>query len=279
LNARLELRFTADSDGTKLRVEAQEPPWRVIRAFPGSCGATLVHLHNVSGGVLAGDHLTLDVRAGAGSKAQLTTTGATRLYRHRAGSRDAEQHVTIHVESGALVEYLPDMVIPFRGSRNHQHTTVTLEPDARFFWWEHLAPGRQAMGEEFSFESLRISTRVQTPQRTLLLEDFRLEPAARSLRAVAAMGGFTHAASFYAFHVGRSAGEWRQLELALSEVARQESRDGCILWGVSALASDGVIVRGLSTTSRSIPATLARFWTTARHFLTGEDAVPPRKTK
>jgi urease accessory protein len=268
-----------DAGRTRLRLGAQEPPWRVIRAFPQSNGGSLVHLHNVSGGVLAGDQLTLDILVGAGARAQVTSTGATRLYRHRAGSPDAEQHVTIHVERDALLEYLPDMVIPFGGSRHHQHTTVTLDTGASFFWWESTAPGRQAMGEQFAYESLRISTRVQTPHKTLLLEDFRLEPGRRPLRSLAGMGDFTHTASFYAFHPGRPAADWRELESQLSDTAHKESRHGCTIWGASALASEGVLVRGLSTTSRDMPATLVRFWNTARRFLTGEEAVHPRKLK
>jgi urease accessory protein len=279
LNARLDLRFAADAGRTQLRINVQEPPWRVIRAFPQASGASLVHLHNVSGGVLAGDQLSLDIRVAAGAKAQVTSTGATRLYRHRQGSADAEQQTTFHVERGALLEYLPDMLIPFAGARHHQHTTVTLEPGAAFFWWESTAPGRQAMGEEFAYESLRISTRVRTPERTLLLEDFRLEPHRRPLRSIAVMEGFTHTASFYAFHPGRPAADWQQLESKFGEIASEESRLGCTIWGASALAADGILVRGLSTTSRDLPATLARFWKTARHFLTGEDGVLPRKVK
>lgn len=40
---------------TKLRVLAQHPPLRVIRAFEHQKSGALVHMHNVSGGVLGGD--------------------------------------------------------------------------------------------------------------------------------------------------------------------------------------------------------------------------------
>ena len=75
----------------RLRVNRQDPPWKVVRAFRQPDGGVLVHLHNVSGGVLAGDRLALDVEVHAGAAAQITTTGATRLYRHRAGAADSEQ--------------------------------------------------------------------------------------------------------------------------------------------------------------------------------------------
>ena len=117
---------------TRMRVDAQEPPWKVIRAFEQPDGGALVHLHNVSGGILAGDRLSLQIAVGAGAVAQVTSTGATRLYRHRSGSPDSEQHVSISVGEGAVLEYLPDALIPFAGSRHVQRTTATLADGATF---------------------------------------------------------------------------------------------------------------------------------------------------
>lgn len=237
-----------------------------------------MHLHNVSGGILAGDRLSLDIAAGPGAAAQITSTGATRLYRHRSGAPDSEQHISIRVENGALVEYLPDPLIPFRGSRHRQRTTVTLAGGATFFWWEIVAPGRQAMGEEFEFDTLRIETRIESALRPLLLEEILLEPHSRSLKSNARLGGYRYAASFYAIQTGRSPADCRNLEARLNQIALQQSSAGTI-WGASALVSDGVVVRGLSATSRDLTAQLTRFWSAARSFLTGVDAVPPRKLK
>ena len=74
-----------------------------------------MHLHNVSGGVLSGDKLAVEIAALAESRVQITTTGATRLYRRRSGGAESEQSVSIKVGDGAIVEYLPDPVIPFAG--------------------------------------------------------------------------------------------------------------------------------------------------------------------
>jgi len=51
------------------------------------------------------------------------------------------------------------------------------------------------------------------------------------------------------------------------------------MWGASALTSDGVVVKGLSTSAHPIPAALADFWIAARRFLVGDAPVPPRKLK
>jgi urease accessory protein len=262
-----------------MHIGLQQPPWRVIRAFPQDNGAVLVHLHNVSGGVLAGDDLSLHVRVGPLAKAQVTSTGATRLYRHRAGMPESQQRVSFTVAAGGLLEYLPDALIPFAGSRHRQEVEIWLEDGATVFGWEIVAPGRQAMGERFLFESLRMTTRMESPFGPLLLEDFLLQPGARALQSLARLGGYTHSATFYALQPGRPASDWCALEKQLGEIAVHESQPGCTIWGTSALACDGVIVKGLSMTAHMMPATLAGLWAAAKRFLTGEPAVPPRKLK
>src|SRR5262245_49973448 len=101
---RLALRFlpTAQVGGTRLLVEVQEPPLRVLRAFPLPDGAALVHLHNLSGGVLGGDQLALDVELAPQTSVQLTTTGATRVYRRRPEAGEAVQTMRLRLGAGAL---------------------------------------------------------------------------------------------------------------------------------------------------------------------------------
>ena len=255
-----------------LRIIEQTPPLRVVRAF-----GNLVHLHNLSGGVLAGDRLSLDIEVAAGARAQVTTTGATRLYRHRPGASESSQQTRITVGDDAVLEYLPDALIPYAGSRHTQSTEIILGRNSTMFWWETLAPGRQAMGETFAFDTLRIQSRITATDRPLLIENFELSPRERPLTSLARFGKYTHMASFYAFQTGRSASSWRELENALNEFARESESSS--IWGASMLAADGIVVRGLSPTARDVPATLAGLWSIARRFLTGEDAVPPRKIR
>jgi urease accessory protein len=244
----------------------------VVRAF-----GSLVHLNNVSGGVLAGDRLALDVEVQTGGAAQITTTGATRLYRHRAGAADSEQRASFSVGDAALLEYLPDPVIPYAGSRHVQRTEIRLGRGSTLFWWEVLAPGRLASGERFAFERLRVQTEVYAGVRPVLREDYLLEPRQKDLSATARMFEYSHVASLCAVEEGRPPAFWRTLEDRLNEIARERTRDGQAVWGASMLASDGVIVRGMSESACFIQETLIEFWRTARLAVTGMDAVPPRK--
>ena len=259
------------------RVDRQDPPWKVVRSFPRSGGGVLVHLNNVSGGVLAGDRLALEVEVKPGAAAQITTTGATRLYRHRAGACDSKQHTTISVGEGALLEYLPDPMIPYAGSRHAQRTEIRLASGATLFWWEVLAPGRQAAGEKFAFERLRVESDVRALDRLVLRENFLLEPREKPLAVMARMGDYSHVASFYAFQVGRSVAFWRRLEDELNHLTRERTQRGEAQWGASTLVSDGVLVRGLSASNRFVHPALIEFWRLARRSLMGDHAVPPRK--
>lgn len=245
----LNLRF----DGT-LRVLRQDPPWKVIRAF-----GPLVHLHNVSGGILAGDRLALDVEVAA--PMLITTTGATRLYRHRAGAEDSSQRAKFFIREGATLEYLPDPLIPFAGSRHSQHVSIELERGATLIWWEVLA-------NTFAFERLEIASAVDICGRPALRENFVLEPSKRPLTSPARMGGSTHFTSFNVFSEGKTSAFWSMMVDRLREVAPES-------WGVSALASGGVTARALS--SRHHPAVLNELRNAASLLVSGRPAVPPRK--
>jgi urease accessory protein len=255
----------------------QDPPWKVVRAFPQPTGGTLVHLNNVSGGVLAGDRLALEVAIEPSAEAQITTTGATRLYRHRAGASDSEHSAVFRIGEGARLEYLPDPVIPYGGSRHMQRTAFHLAEGASLFWWEVLAPGRQASGEIFAFDRLCVQSEIRARERPLLLESFLLEPAVRPLAVTARMRNYSYLASFYVCEEGRPPAFWRELEGRLNQAAKEQSRDAEAMWGASTLAADGMVVRGLCASSRFVWPALTAFWRLARLAVTGQDPVLPRK--
>ena len=94
-----------------------------------------------------------------------------------------------------------------------------MAPGAALFWWETLAPGRQASGESFAFERLRIESEVRTPSRPLLRESFLLEPVKRPLAVTARMREYSYVASLYVCQDGRPAAFWRALEDVLNAAA------------------------------------------------------------
>ncbi len=277
-HGRLRLCFGADAEGrTHLTERAQEPPLQIVRAFDLPDGAALVHLHNISGGILGGDRMETVVEVGPGAQAQLTTTGATRVYRPRGADAPAIQTTDVFVAAGGLLEYLPDPLIPFAGARFRQETRITLAPGAGLFWWETVAPGRVAHGESFAYECLELALDLQAEGRLIARERARLEPHLRPLQTPARLGPYGHFCTLYVCRVGEPPARWSALEAELGALARDMNRPGESLWGASTLPMHGLTVRGLSRTGRDLPAGLRTFWQAAKRVLYGRDALPPRK--
>ncbi len=262
---------------TTMRVREQRAPLQVVRAFPISDGGALVHLHNVSGGVLGGDKLHTTVEVGPGAYAQLTTTGATRLYRGRPERGPAEQSTAIRVGENALLEYLPDPVLPYAGSTYRQRTRIELAPGAGLFWWEIIAPGREAHGEIFAYDLLENELAVVADGQTVALERARLQPHERPLTSAVRLGPYRYYASFYICRVGLDAAIWRDLEMSLADLASRSAHHGTMVWGVSTLPAHGISIRGLSLSGRLLYPALVEFWQHAKHVLYDRVAVPPRK--
>lgn len=256
----------------------QQQPLQVIRAFPILNGGALVHLHNISGGVLGGDRLHVSVDVGPKASVQLTTPSATRLYRSSPDADFALQTSDIHVQRAALLEYLPDPLIPFAGSRYKQRTRITLEADAGLFWWETVAPGRTAMGEVFAYDLLHMELALLAQGRPIAREQLILEPHHRPLSSLARLGSYQYFSSFYICRVGVEASRWLRLEEELQVLAHQLTRPAAISWGVSALVADGLVVRAVSQQGRAITAGLLAFWQAAKWALFGQQAIPPRKS-
>lgn len=270
MEARLSLQFDRTGDGTVVRVIRQEPPWKVVRGFTTPTGECLLHLGNVSGGVLGGDALHLEIEAGPGAQVQITTTGATRIYAPRANAADSICSTRIRLHAGALLEYLPDPVIPFRGARAEQRTHICMDERATLFWWETLTPGRVASGESFEYDSLRVAAEVWAGNTPILIDRMRLKPRDRCPQSPVRLGGHKFLATFVIAQAGAMPAMWRELETKLQS-------DG-VGWGVSALAAHGVVVRGLSDSGLTIAPALNTIWKTAKLLLCGRPVAPPRKT-
>lgn len=277
VKGRLELVFENQAGQTILKVPRQEPPLKVVRAFPLPGGGALVHLHNLSGGVLGGDKLETKVRVEAGAVAQITSTGAARLYRSGPNGQASGQLNDFSIGEKALLEYLPDPLIPFAGARYRQQTNIELAAGAGLFWWETVAPGREARGEIFLYDRLEISLSLTSGGKSIALEQTRLEPAIRPLTSTARLSHYRYFSSFYICRGGLEKAAWTRLESCLTDLAGRLSVAGETLWGASCLVADGVVVRAVSRNGRAITTGLLEMWRLGKQELYGQAAIPPRK--
>lgn len=181
------------------------------------------------------------------------------------------------MQEGGLLEYLPDLLIPYAGSRYRQETTIDLAPAAGLFYWEMVAPGRVAHNELFEFAALTLDLEINAAGQPIALERFQLEPALRPPGALVRLGTYRYIATFYACRVGVPAAMWPALEERLDQLARSLSVPGEMLWSASALVAHGVVVRALGMNSRQLSAGLVQLWQLAKQELYQRQALLPRK--
>jgi len=100
-------------------------PWH---HFPPSylddSGCAYTWLVNPSGGLVGGDHVSVEAQFHAGTHALMTSPSANRVY--RSLSKPVLQEIRLSVGPEARLEWLPEVTIPFAGSRVRQSIHVDL---------------------------------------------------------------------------------------------------------------------------------------------------------
>jgi len=155
LEASAEIGFVLKGGVTRLTRSLAEPPLQVQRAlYLDDClpEMAFVFLLNPTPGIFQGDVQRIRVQAGPGTRVHLTTPSATKI--HAMPDRPAHQFLELNLAAGAYLEYLPEALIPFQGSRLVQRTTVNLSDNSVLVMGEVIMPGRTARGENFAFRSL-----------------------------------------------------------------------------------------------------------------------------
>ena len=137
---------------------------------------------------------------------------------------ESEQNTTFWVGENARLEYLPDPLIPYAGSRHTQRTRIHLDAGAASVLVGNPGPRPAGFGRAFAFERLRIESEVSTVNGPLLRENFLLEPGKGLWPSTARMREYSYIAQSLCLSRRPPPGFWRELEDELNEVAASEQR-------------------------------------------------------
>ncbi len=264
--ARLELGFRPGPGRTLLAHRRHQGPLQVQRPFypeaDGACHVTVLH---PPGGVVGGDGLVLDAELATGSRALLTTPAAGKFY--RSAGPTAHQTQTLRVAPGAVLEWLPQETIVYRGARVRSLTRVELAGTAGFLGWEITCLGRPAAGERFTAGVWDQRFELWRDGEPVYLERGLYAGGAPILDAAWGLGGRPVTATLIC--AGGDADLTPVLREALAPPATGEL--------LSASALDGVLVcRYLGPSAARARAAFLRAWGVLRPALWGKPACPPR---
>jgi urease accessory protein len=271
----LDLALSRQGGVTRVRRHYQRAPlhlYRPIYLDGGRPDMAFLFLQQSGDGFVQGDRYRVDIDCEPRSATHVTTQTATNVFGARQNF--ASQLVNLRVGGGAVLEYLPDPVVPFRGSRLFQRTCVTVDPTATVILGETLLPGRVAHDEAHAYDLYWSETEVRRPDETLLFADvLRLGPGAGdSPRSIGLLGAHDVIAALYVISGQTDANGM----VAALRTALTTCRD--VLVGVSELPNDsGAAVKLLGPTSKTVQAALRTAWNAARLELLGTPAPRLRK--
>ena len=230
-----------------------------------------VLLHNSGGGFVEGDAAEVHVVAEPGTRSLFTTTAATKFYKSE-GAETSHDLVSFSVGEEALLEYLPDEVIPFASSRIERTTRFALRATSRLFASDVISAGRvgYGAGELFAFASMRSQFEVQIGGRLVVL-DRLVVPGPKDAAALPRLwGGRMHLATVAAYAPNLPDGLGERVQ------ERCEALDGGCDAGATMV--DGVVVvRVLAEQVWQAHEAVYAIWETVRPAIAGKPAHRIRK--
>jgi urease accessory protein len=174
------------------------------------------------------------------------------------------QEVRLSVGPGARLEWLPEVTIPFAGSRVRQSIHVDLEPGATVVLWDAIASGRVAMQERWAFASVENEICISTSLGGSVVERYRLVPG-RLPESVGLVGSWDYVASLFVIGDAVAPDIWKRLDVVLAAILEQ--RPGLVLGAVSTPAAPGLAVKLVARSAPDLTETLEAIWEAVREVL------------
>lgn len=269
----LKLTYTKLDHRTVISHSYFTTPWKLLPPiYLDDTGSAYTLLVNPSGGLVGGDHLSIDMRVEQGAHVLISAPSANRVYRTEGPISD--QHVVIAVEPGGILEWFPEHTIPFAGSRFRQSLRAVVAPGATLFLWDALASGRIARGERWAFTDLENEIQITTASGSALLERYVLDPAT-DLGVVGLAEEWDYVASFYVVNDAMAPEVWTGLESNIA--ALLDTKPGEVLGGVSTAPVPGLAVKLVARTAPDLLAMMEALWAAAREAVLKLPPVSLRK--
>jgi urease accessory protein len=259
----LNYEFERQGSRTVLVRSSCSSPWH---HFPPSylddSGCAYTWLVNPSGGLVGGDRVSVEAQLHAGTHVLMTSPSANRIY--RSLSEPAVQEIRLSIGPQARLEWVPEVAIPFAGSRFRQSILVDLAPGATVVLWDAMASGRVAMQERWAFAAIDNEICIRTSVNGAVVERYRVVPG-RLPESVGFVGVWDYVASFFIIGDAVHADVWKRLDVALATVLEQ--RPGLVLGAVSTPAISGLAVKLVARSAPDLTVTLQAMWAAVREAL------------
>lgn len=222
--------------------------------FEGDHGEVLVYLMGTCPGIFNGDSQTISATVEEEAHLLLTDSSPTEL--HPSGTSEAMyQTITFQLERESILEYLPEPLIPFKGSHYKGATTLHLSTGAQAFVSEIVACGRVGRNEFYEYLGLETRFEVFWDGELRVSDIVRLDPK-KQLTRQAILDDFTHYGSIWLLSE-----KVTQKDLSyIREHLLSEGEEEKVYAGASRLDQFGMVVRLLGFSSEALQRVIQKVW-------------------
>jgi len=260
----LDLRFTKAENRTTLCRRRHFGPLRVQKPLypegPEICHVVVIH---PPGGLADRDDLSIRLTLEQGAHSVLTTPGATKWYKAKEGST---LRVTIVLQRGAVLEWLPNENIYFAGTSARTTLRIELAAEAVACGWDINMLGRIASGESWETGVLRAATEFTRDDGSLIWSERTLLQAGSEL--VRAPQGLGH---YPIFGTLWCVGGKSQPDL-IGTLAAELPFTSELRAGISLLPDGVLLVRAVGRQIEPVRSLMIDCWSRIRPMVVGRNA-------
>jgi len=252
---------------TRLARLYQHDPVRVLFPSGPPGDVTQAALVTTSGGLVGGDKIDIEIRAGTGAEVQIVAQAAEKIY--RSAGEDCAVQVALGAGDNAWLEYLPQETILFDGARLGRRTRIEAHPRARVLAGEMVVFGRIGSGERMASGFIRDAWNVFIGGRRQWADALHLDGnIGRALDHPAGLNGADGMAT--AVYAGPDAADCLNFARRLLDGGRPGVLAGATI--VNGL----LVARWIGADVQEMRASFADYWAGLRHRIKGLPECLPR---
>ncbi len=263
--AQLNLGFEYRRERTTLVRRSHKGPLFVQKPFyPEGDEVCHTYVLHPPAGIAGGDELSISLGVASSAHALLTTPAATKFYRANPQSGCLTQEM--HVETGAILEWLPQENIIFDAADALITTRVHVQEGSRFIAWDSLGLARPACDELFQQGRCRQRFEVWKDDRPLFIDAMDVVAGDTLQKAPWGLAGLPANGLMLAYPAST------EILSGINAAIAKHTEGLCS----ASLVDEVLVIRSLNDDMETLQQELRLFWQLLRPQLLNIEACPPR---
>lgn len=270
--ASIQLQFADKQTRTVLKDMQFLGPLRVQRSFYPEQGRNHTYLLHPPGGMVSGDKIQISAELECGAKVLMTTPSAGKVYGADTLNLPQRQNVSLHVQAGAELEWLPQENIVFDGANAVLETQIDLASTSKLIAWDMVSFGRPHGEHWFRKGALEQLLTIRIDGNLVLHEAFRTDPELEVLSSPIGLAGYVHMGNMFIVAPEENA----QYKDWIEQLRESMPKPSASL-RIAVTERRGVmIVRALCDDIEKLRNTFIQIWERLRPLVLNTEAVAPR---